>query len=165
MHLRKSKQRELLWVYLHIYLPTASLGKEFEAGLPMWFHGKESTCQHRICRRHGFDPWVRKIPWCRKCQPAAVFLPEISHGQRILVSYNPEGRKELDMTVHTHIHTQTHGINTYTPLCIKQIINKDLMQSTRNYTQYLVITYNGKESEKRKRIYVHIHIRITLLFI
>ena len=25
--------------------------------------------------------------------------------------------------------------------------NKDLLYSTRNYTQYLVITYNGKESK------------------
>ena len=23
--------------------------------------GKESTCQCRRCKRHGFDPWVRKI--------------------------------------------------------------------------------------------------------
>ena len=26
-------------------------------------------------RRYGFDPWVRKIPWRRKWQPAPVFLP------------------------------------------------------------------------------------------
>ena len=25
--------------------------------------------------RHGFDPWVRKIPWRRKWQPIPVFLP------------------------------------------------------------------------------------------
>ena len=24
--------------------------------------GKESACQCRRCKRHGFDPWVRKIP-------------------------------------------------------------------------------------------------------
>ena len=28
-------------------------------GLPWWLSGKESTCQ---CRRHGSDPWSRKIP-------------------------------------------------------------------------------------------------------
>ena len=38
--------------------------------------GKESTCQCRRCRRHGFDPWVRKIPWRRKRQPIPGFLPE-----------------------------------------------------------------------------------------
>ena len=38
-------------------------------------------------------------------------------------------------------------------LCIKQINNKDLLQSTENTIQCLVITYNGKESEKRTYIY------------
>ena len=33
---------------------------------PGWLHGKESACQ---CRRHGFNPWVGKIPWNRKWQP------------------------------------------------------------------------------------------------
>ena len=32
-------------------------------GLLRWLSGKESTCQ---CRRHGFHPWVRKIPWRRE---------------------------------------------------------------------------------------------------
>ena len=27
-------------------------------GLPRWLSGKEYACQ---CRRHRFDPWVRKI--------------------------------------------------------------------------------------------------------
>ena len=35
-------------------------------GLPWWLIGKEPTCQ---CRRLGFNPWVRKIPWRRKQQP------------------------------------------------------------------------------------------------
>ena len=44
----------------------------------------------------GSDPWVRKIPWRRKWQPAPVILPGKSHGQRSLAGYNPWGRKELD---------------------------------------------------------------------
>ena len=40
------------------------------------------------------------------------------------------------------------GINRYTLLYIKQINNKDLLNSPENYIQYLTITYNGKESEK-----------------
>ena len=28
------------------------------------------------CRRHKFDPWVKKIPWGRKWQPTPVFLPK-----------------------------------------------------------------------------------------
>ena len=47
--------------------------------------GKEPACQ---CRRHKwceFNPWVRKIPWKRKWQPAPVYLPGKFHGQRKLV--------------------------------------------------------------------------------
>ena len=40
---------------------------------------------------------------------------------------------------------QEYGINRYTLLYIKQIKNKDLLYSTGNYIQYLVITYNEKE--------------------
>ena len=38
-------------------------------------------------------------------------------------------------------------------LYIKQINNKDLLYSTGNYIQYLLITYNEKESE-REYIYI-----------
>ena len=31
--------------------------------------------------RHGFDPWVRNIPWRRKWQPTPVFVPGEFHGQ------------------------------------------------------------------------------------
>ena len=40
---------------------------------------QERICQ---CRRHGFDPWVGKIPWGRIWQPIPVFLPGKSHGQK-----------------------------------------------------------------------------------
>ena len=39
------------------------------------------------------------------------------------------------------------GINRYRLLCIKHI-DKDLLCSTGNDTQYLIITYKGKESDK-----------------
>ena len=51
------------------------------------------------CRRPGFDPWVRKIPWRRKWQPTSVFLPRESHGQRSLAGCSQWGYKSwLDMT-------------------------------------------------------------------
>ena len=31
--------------------------------------------------RHEFNPWVKKIPWRRACQPTPVFLLGESHGQ------------------------------------------------------------------------------------
>ena len=65
-------------------------------GLPWWLSSKESTCRCRRRTKHGFDPWVGKIPWRRKCQPAPVFLPGKFHGQRSLAS--PWSHKESDMT-------------------------------------------------------------------
>ena len=38
-------------------------------------NGKEPICQCRKWKSHGFDPWVRKIPWKRAWQPAPVFFP------------------------------------------------------------------------------------------
>ena len=61
-------------------------------GLFHWLSSKESTCQSRRC---GFDPWVEKIPWRRKWQPAPVFLCGKFRG---LVGYSPWGHKELDTT-------------------------------------------------------------------
>ena len=71
-------------------------------GASRWLNGKESTCQCMRCRRYGFDPWVRKIPWKRKWQPTVVFLPRKFYGQRIFVGYRPWGYKESDMCEHTH---------------------------------------------------------------
>ena len=37
--------------------------------------GKEPSCHCRRCKRCGFDPSVRKIPWRRAWKPTLVFLP------------------------------------------------------------------------------------------
>ena len=58
-------------------------------GLSSSTSGKEPACQCRRCRRHGFDSWVRKIPWRRARQPRPVFLPGESHGQKTLASCSP----------------------------------------------------------------------------
>ena len=50
------------------------------------------------CRRLGFNPWVRKIPWKRKWQPTTVSLPGKSQGWRSLSGCSPWGPKESDMT-------------------------------------------------------------------
>ena len=62
--------------------------------LPWWLSGKESACN---AGELGWIPGSR-IPWRKKWQLTAVFLPGKSHGQRSLVSYNPWGRKESDKT-------------------------------------------------------------------
>ena len=74
-------------------------------GLPWWLSGKESACQRRRLR---FDPWVRKIPWRRKCQPTPVSLPEESHGQRSLTGYSPRAHKRLSNWAPTQVGIHTH---------------------------------------------------------
>ena len=67
----------------------------------MWLSGEESACQCGKSRRSRFSPWVRKMPRRRKWQPAPVFLPEKSQGQRNLVGYSSGGRR-VGHAVHTH---------------------------------------------------------------
>ena len=52
----------------------------------------------------GSDPWVGKIPWSRKWQPAPVFLPGEFRGKRSLAGYSPWG----------HIVGQGGVTNTFT---------------------------------------------------
>ena len=67
----------------------------FPSGLPWWLSGKESACQ---CRIHRFYPWVGKIPWRRKWQPAAVCLPENLKDREAWRATVHGITKELDMT-------------------------------------------------------------------
>ena len=41
----------------------------------------------------GFDPWVGKVPWRRRWQPAPEFLPGESHGQSSLAGCSPWGHR------------------------------------------------------------------------
>ena len=76
-------------------------------GFPGGFSSKESTC-----RRHGFDPWSRMIPWRRKWQPTSAFLPGKSHGQKSQAGYSPWGCKKSDTT------KQLNNNNNPSTLCI-----------------------------------------------
>ena len=70
--------------------------------------GKESTCQCERCKKHEFNPWIRKMPRRRKWEPTPVFLPGKFHGQRSLVGYSPWVGKKSDVTEHAH--TKPNGI-------------------------------------------------------
>ena len=67
-------------------------------GFPGGASGKEPACQCRRHKRHGFDPWVRKIPLEEGMATHSSFLPGESHGQRSLV-VTVHGVAELDMTL------------------------------------------------------------------
>ena len=44
-------------------------------GFPGGASSKEPNCQCGRCKRHRFDPSVRKTPWRRAWKPTPVFLP------------------------------------------------------------------------------------------
>ena len=82
---------------------------------------KKSTCQCRKHKRCRFNPWVGKIPWSRKWQPAPVFLPEKFQGQRSLVGYSPwVAKSQTQLSEHTHTHTHSRfNIRSNSGPCIR----------------------------------------------
>ena len=52
----------------------------------------------RRYERHGFNPWVGKVPWRKEWQPTLVFLPGEFHGQKNLASYTVHVVAKPDMT-------------------------------------------------------------------
>ena len=73
---------EILWKSERILRISICSSPIFTTGPPRG--AKEPACQSKRHKRHGFDTWVRKIPWTREWQPTPVFLPGKSHVQRCL---------------------------------------------------------------------------------
>ena len=65
----------------------------YEIGFPGGASDKESACQCRRCKRHGFSPEVGKIPRSREWHPTLIFLPRKLNGQRSLGGYSPQSCK------------------------------------------------------------------------
>ena len=89
---RAKESTEMAWFYKRCQKegePIHNLGTKLR-GLPRWCYSKELACQ---CRRHGFSPWVRKIPWRREWQPNPIFLPREFHGQRSLSQRVRQGER------------------------------------------------------------------------
>ena len=80
--------------------PSSSVGTAssslFFKGFPAGASGKEPAWQCRRLKRHGFDPYLRKIPWRRAWQSTLVFLTGESLGQGSLVGHSPQGLTESD---------------------------------------------------------------------
>ena len=52
----------MIYVNPYVWIPVIPSRMSI-CGLPRWLSGREPACQHRRRKRHGFDPWIRKIPW------------------------------------------------------------------------------------------------------
>ena len=78
-------------------------------------------------RNTGSIPWVRKIPWSSKWQPAPVILSGKFHGQSSLAGYSPRGLQRVRHDwAHIYTHTHIHRVLKYVVLInstpIKKII-------------------------------------------
>ena len=71
-----SKNEYILRTHRNHFLVRRYVYRYLSIGLPRWHNDAEPACQ---CRRPGFNPWVKKIPWRRKWQPTPVFLPGKFH--------------------------------------------------------------------------------------
>ena len=97
------------WVGLHC--PTV----RFDVQLLPWvgFPGGSDGKNRLKCRRPGFIPWVRKIPWRREWLTTPVFLPGKFYGQRTLSGYSPCGHKESDTTEQLSLHISPLSIRSH----------------------------------------------------
>ena len=98
--------------------------------LPRWYGAKESACHCRRHRRHGFSPWVGKIPWRRKCNPlqySCLENPMDSGAWRATVHGVAKSGIRLSMTGHL---SQAH------PLFCLSFFFKAVFSISRTYSIY-----------------------------
>ena len=88
-------------------------------GHPRWRSGKESACQCKRCKKHGFNPWSGRSPGVGTGNPLQYPCLYKSHGQRSLVGYSPWGRRVGRDWAHTHTHNGYRSVNPLKPMnCI-----------------------------------------------
>ena len=91
--------------------------REEKTRASLWLSSERIHLQRKSLRRHGFYPWVGKIPSRRKWQPTPVLLPGESHGQKSLVGCRPWGRRSQtrlsDFTFTFHFHALEKEMATH----------------------------------------------------
>ena len=97
-------------------------------------------------RRPGFDPWVGKIPWRRKCLPTPIFLPGELHRQRSPAGYSPWGHKESDMTERFSLSKQRRATQVRPMEIPPEILHLELEGKALCFLCY------GGGSKKKKKI-------------
>ena len=90
-------------------------------GLPRWWSAKESACPCRRCKRHRFDPWVRRFSGVEKSNTLQCSWLESSMDRgawqgilhvvtksRTWLSMRARARAHVRARTHTHTYTHTH---------------------------------------------------------
>ena len=90
----------ITYIYTYMYVYGASLMSQ------LW-----RICLQ--CRRTGFDPWVRKIPWRREWIPIPVFFPGEFHGQRSLKCLQSTGLQKARNDIATNTFQSIHSLSVY----------------------------------------------------
>ena len=124
--------------------------------LPRGLRGKESACQ---CKRCKFSPRVGKIPWRRKGQPTAVFLPGESHGHRSDCSSwycikHPEIAKRVPLKCFYHKKEMLivgRGWGCWLRLRWSSFCNREVYQNNTWYNTLFNVNYTSLKLEK----YIH----------
>ena len=135
--LNRAIMRIKLYIYIYIWLLRS-------------LSGKESTCQCRRHKRHGFDPWVKKIHWSRNGNPLQYSCRENSM-DRGAWKATVHGTTEMDTTeqvcVHSCMCAHTH---THTYVSTNLVVGRQcsvLLAVTAEIPRWL----SGKESTCQRR--------------
>ena len=96
--------------------------------------GKEPACQCTRHKRHGFSPWIGKIPWRRAWQPTLVFLPGEANGQE------PDGLQTTGLQRVQH--DWRHWTRTHRPF--RYLI--ETVQTQMRYFEYVKMYQKLKET-------------------
>ena len=102
--------RIYIYIYIYIYTYASYCVCATIAIIYPYFRASPVVQQETLrlqcwrLRRHGFDPWVGKIPWRTTRQPTPGFLPGESHGQTSLAGYSPGSRRESEATERLSLH-------------------------------------------------------------
>ena len=96
---------------------------------------------------------VRKSPWSSKWQPAPLFFPGKSQGQRRVSDYSPWGCKESDMTqrLSTHSQFKMPHLSKENPVMYRTMRDIFIVLST----QFVILCYGSPG--KLKQLYIIIN--------
>ena len=122
--------------------------------------GKESACQ---CRRHRFDPWVRKIPWRREWQPTPVFLPGEFHGKRSLAGYSPWGHKSWTRLSDFHFLTRIFTQPMPNPITVHERNFLLILLSLQPPPSLSLLFHNETSRNELPRLIVSISLHLSPL--